>query len=75
MKALSWSAWAAAVVSLVLAGCDSAPGRPKPGPEVPRPEAVLDFPTLYRQNCSGCHGAEEAMDPRIPWRTVNTRRG
>ncbi|HEX3940024.1 MAG TPA: c-type cytochrome [Acidobacteriaceae bacterium] len=66
MKALSWSAWAAAVVSLVVAGCDSAPGRPKPGPEVPRPEAVLDFPTLYRQNCSGCHGAEGSNGPSYP---------
>jgi mono/diheme cytochrome c family protein len=23
---------------------------------VPRPEEVLDFATLYKQNCSGCHG-------------------
>ena len=36
-------------------GCD-APGRPAPGPEVPRPEQVLDFATLYKQNCAGCHG-------------------
>jgi len=43
---------------LVLVGCNSLPGRPGPGPEVVRPEEVLDFNTLYRQNCSGCHGAE-----------------
>jgi mono/diheme cytochrome c family protein len=38
-------------------GCGSIPGRPGPGPEVVRPEEVLDFPTLYGQNCTGCHGA------------------
>ena len=32
------------------------PARPKPGPEVPRPEAVLSFETLYGENCAGCHG-------------------
>jgi cytochrome c oxidase cbb3-type subunit 3/ubiquinol-cytochrome c reductase cytochrome c subunit len=39
----------------LLGGCDL-PGRPKPGPEVPRPEAVLSFDTLYGDNCAGCHG-------------------
>jgi mono/diheme cytochrome c family protein len=41
---------------LTLLGCDHLPGRPGPEPEVPRPDQVLDFPTLYSQNCSGCHG-------------------
>jgi cytochrome c oxidase cbb3-type subunit 3 len=44
------------LVPLALAGCDL-PGKPKAGPEVPRPEAVLAFETLYRANCAGCHGA------------------
>ena len=26
--------------------------------EVVRPDQVLDFNTLYRENCSGCHGAD-----------------
>ena len=43
---------------LALLGCNSLPGRPGPGPEVVRPDEVLDFNTLYKQNCSGCHGAE-----------------
>lgn len=42
---------------ITLIGCDHLPGRPKPGPEVPQPDQVMDFPTLYTQNCSGCHGA------------------
>jgi mono/diheme cytochrome c family protein len=43
---------------LTLAGCDRLPGRPSAREEVVRPEQVLDFNTLYKQNCSGCHGAE-----------------
>ncbi len=43
---------------LGLAGCSRAPGYPKPGPEVVRPDEVVDFPTLYQQNCSACHGAD-----------------
>src|SRR5580658_8701753 len=37
-------------------GCGRIPGRPGPGPEVVRPEEVVDFPTLYKQNCAACHG-------------------
>ena len=39
----------------LLAGCDL-PGRPQPGPEVPRPDSVTSFDTLYGENCAGCHG-------------------
>lgn len=45
-----------AVGCLALIGCGNAPGRPGPGPEVVRPEEVLDFATLYKQNCTACHG-------------------
>ncbi len=45
-----------ALVLIGLAGCDL-PGKPKAGPEVPRPEQVLGFETLYGANCAGCHGA------------------
>lgn len=44
-------------LSFASVGC-RAPGYPKPGPEVVRPEQVLDFPTLYKQNCAACHGAD-----------------
>jgi mono/diheme cytochrome c family protein len=54
-----WSLALAEILAvLALAGCNSLPGRPGPGPEVVRPEEVLDFNTLYKQNCSACHGAE-----------------
>jgi cytochrome c oxidase cbb3-type subunit 3 len=50
-------AFAAAAV-LTLTGCDRLPGRPAERQEVVRPEQVLDFNTLYKENCSGCHGAD-----------------
>lgn len=43
---------------LTLAACDRLPGRPTSREEVVRPDQVLDFNTLYRENCSGCHGAD-----------------
>jgi mono/diheme cytochrome c family protein len=41
---------------MALVACNRIPGRPGPGPEVVRPDEVLDFPTLYKQNCAACHG-------------------
>jgi cytochrome c oxidase cbb3-type subunit III len=52
--------------SLAVQGCNAAPGIPKPGVEIPRPDAVLDFPTLYQQNCAGCHGAKGVDGPSYP---------
>lgn len=42
--------------TLATLGCHDAPGKPGPEPEVPRPDQVLDFATLYKQNCVACHG-------------------
>jgi mono/diheme cytochrome c family protein len=44
--------------SLCLAstGCMNPPGKPRLGTETSRPDQVLDFPTLYKQNCAACHG-------------------
>lgn len=44
------------MAALTGVGCDGAPGKPHPGPEVVRPDHVLDFATLYGQNCVACHG-------------------
>jgi mono/diheme cytochrome c family protein len=52
----SFFALTAAAVALALMGCSRIPGRPGPGPEVVRPDEVLDFPTLYKANCAACHG-------------------
>jgi cytochrome c oxidase cbb3-type subunit 3 len=42
---------------LALTGC-SFRGQPGPNPEVPRPDSVLNPEALFRDNCSGCHGAD-----------------
>ncbi len=57
MKALALLAFVAAPVALLVSACEL-PGKPKPEPEVPRPEAVLSFDRLFAENCSGCHGAK-----------------
>jgi len=53
------------VVSLALAGCSHLPGKPGPGPEVPRPDSVLDPVVLFNQNCQGCHGADGKNGPAM----------
>jgi cytochrome c oxidase cbb3-type subunit 3 len=45
-------------VAMAATDCTHLPGRPGPGPEVRRPEDIVDFEALYQQNCSACHGAE-----------------
>lgn len=66
MMARLWSSSLLLVFCIAIVGCGSLPGHPKPGPEVPRPDSVLDFATLYRQNCSGCHGAGGMNGPSYP---------
>ena len=57
MNALLRSAALVALATVALSGCNL-PGRPADGPEVPRPEQVTSFDTLYGNNCAGCHGAK-----------------
>ena len=45
------------VTALAIVGCHGAPGRPAPGAYARRPDQTLDLPTLYAENCVGCHGA------------------
>jgi mono/diheme cytochrome c family protein len=47
-------------------GCNHISGRPGPGPEVVRPEQVLDFETLYKANCAACHGSSGTNGAAIP---------
>ena len=52
-------------VLCVLSGCGRLPGKPAAGPEVPRPDSILDPVALYRANCAGCHGADGTHGPAI----------
>jgi mono/diheme cytochrome c family protein len=48
-----------AVLSLVMLAACSIPDRePQSNSEPVAPNQLLDFGTLYAQNCAGCHGAE-----------------
>jgi cytochrome c oxidase cbb3-type subunit 3 len=48
-----------AVLPLALLSACSAPnGQPQMGSEPVAPNQVVDFGTLYSQNCAACHGAE-----------------
>jgi mono/diheme cytochrome c family protein len=49
---------AAALAGMLLWGCGSPHGRPLQGSETLAPNEILNFDTLYAQNCSGCHGVE-----------------
>jgi mono/diheme cytochrome c family protein len=48
----------AALAAIVLSGCGAPHGQPTKDSEVLAPNEVLEFGTLYAQNCAGCHGAE-----------------
>jgi len=48
----------AALGAMLLSGCASPHGQPRKGSETLAPNEVLEFGTLYAENCAGCHGAE-----------------
>ena len=54
-----------AAAGLSVLGCGHIPGRLGPGPQVARPEQVLDFAVLYKTNCSACHGENGANGAAI----------
>jgi cytochrome c oxidase cbb3-type subunit 3 len=59
MRRSNFFLMALALLSLVvICGCNSAAGRPAADSEVLRPNKVLNFDTLYQQNCAGCHGEQ-----------------
>lgn len=57
---------AAAVLLFAGAGCSHLPGKPGFRPETMRPDQVHDFATLYRENCSACHGADGRGGAALP---------
>jgi cytochrome c oxidase cbb3-type subunit III len=48
----------AAGLSLLLSACSSPHGQPDKDSEPVAPSQVLEFTTLYAQNCAGCHGTQ-----------------
>ena len=51
------SAFAVFALAL-LPACSTSNGQPQKGSEPAAPNQVVDFSTLYAQNCAGCHGAD-----------------
>jgi cytochrome c oxidase cbb3-type subunit 3 len=47
----------AALAVTLASGCGAPHGQPNKGSEVPAPNEILVFGTLYAENCAGCHGA------------------
>jgi len=43
---------------VLLSACSTPNGQPQKGSEEVAPNHVVEFSTLYAQNCSGCHGAK-----------------
>src|SRR6266850_6100993 len=43
---------------MLFSGCSSPHGQPRQGSESLSPNEVLEFRTLYGENCAGCHGVE-----------------
>src|SRR6201998_476098 len=58
-----------AFISLTLAvssvGCHRRIGPPNDQAELMRPEEVVSFDRLYRQNCSACHGENGSGGPAL----------
>jgi len=48
--------FALALSLMAICACNNAPGRPVADSEAVRPNEVLNFDTLFQQNCAGCHG-------------------
>ena len=47
-----------ALAAILFSGCGAPHGQPGKGSEVLPPNEILEFGTLYAENCAACHGAE-----------------
>jgi len=50
---------------LLLVGCDWMPGKPKPSARWQPADLVVDFTTLYAENCRACHGIDGTISGSI----------
>jgi cytochrome c oxidase cbb3-type subunit III len=55
----------AIVGTLYCAACNRAGSLPENPPPVVRPQDVVDFWTLYSENCSACHGQDGQNGPAL----------
>jgi mono/diheme cytochrome c family protein len=57
MKVFQKSCVFGALIAILASGCADPHGRPASDSEVRAPNEIVDFNTLYGNNCAGCHGA------------------
>lgn len=57
--------WLLPLLALLAAGCHRSESTETAYRPVPS-DRILDFATLYRQNCAGCHGADGTLGPAPP---------
>jgi cytochrome c oxidase cbb3-type subunit III len=55
-----------ALALAALSSCDGLPGRPTESARPLTPDQVVDFATLYGQNCAGCHGPQGRFGGALP---------
>ena len=58
MSRISYLLAFAALPLVLLSACGIPNGQPQKGLELVPPNQIVDFGTLYAQNCAACHGAE-----------------
>jgi cytochrome c oxidase cbb3-type subunit 3 len=58
VKTLSCSCVFAVLGAMLMCGCGSLHGQPRQGSEILAPDEILDYETLYSENCAGCHGSQ-----------------
>lgn len=63
MKDIKYFAMAAGL--LLLPGCDWMPGKPDPAHRWQPADSVVDFTTLYAENCRACHGRDGTISGSI----------
>ena len=47
-----------ALAAILASGCGTPHGQPSKDSEVLAPNEILEFGTLYAENCAGCHGTD-----------------
>jgi len=55
----------AGLTTLLLAGCDQFPGKPRPEDRWKPPSEITDFKVLYETNCRACHNDGQGLTPSI----------
>ena len=65
MSALRYLYVLVTLAAILVSGCGTPHGQPAKGSEVLAPNEVLDFSTLYAENCAGCHGPNGRGGPAI----------